>query len=89
MPQALLAITILTLSLAVAADGRASALDQKAERQRLLAAVRTQEHSGLYIVIDTQTNRLQLRRGKDVVREAVCATGSGRILKGKKRWHQW
>ena len=89
MPQALLAITILTLSLAVAADGRASALDQKAERQRLLAAVRTQEHSGLYIVIDTQTNRLQLRRGKDVVREAVCATGSGRILKGKKRWYQW
>ena len=89
MPQALLAITILTLSLAVAADDRAPALDQKAERQRLLAAVRTQEHSGLYIVIDTQTNRLQLRRGKDVVREAVCATGSGRILKGKKRWHQW
>lgn len=89
MPQALLAITILTLSLAVAADGRASALDQKAERQRLLAAVRTQEHSGLYIVIDTQTNSLQLRRGKDVVHEAVCATGSGRILKGKKRWHQW
>ena len=89
MLQALLAITILTLSFAVEADGRASALDQKAERQRLLAAVRTQEHSGLYIVIDTQTNRLQLRRGKDVVHEAVCATGSGRILKGKKRWHQW
>ena len=89
MLQALLAIKILTLSLAVAADGRASALDQKVERQRLLAAVRTQEHSGLYIVIDTQTNRLQLRRGKDVVHEAVCATGSGRILKGKKRWHQW
>ena len=89
MLQALLAITILILSFAVEADGRASALDQKAERQRLLAAVRTQEHSGLYIVIDTQTNRLQLRRGKDVVHEAVCATGSGRILKGKKRWHQW
>ena len=89
MLQALLAITILTLSFAVEADGRASAFDQKAERQRLLAAVRTQEHSGFYIVIDTQTNRLQLRRGKDVVHEAVCATGSGRILKGKKRWHQW
>ena len=89
MLQALLAIKILTLSLAVAVDGRASALDQKVERQRLLAAVRTQEHSGLYIVIDTQTNRLQLRRGKDVLHEAVFATGSGRILKGKKRWHQW
>ena len=89
MLKALVAITILTLSLAVAADGREPALDQKAERQRLLASVRTQEDSGLYIVIDTQTNRLQLRRGKDVVHEAVCATGSGRILKGKKRWHQW
>mgnify|MGYP001177436244 FL=1 len=89
MLQVLVAITILTLSLAVAADGREPALDQKAERQRLLASVRTQEDSGLYIVIDTQTNRLQLRRGSDVVHEAVCATGSGRTLKGKKRWHQW
>jgi len=89
MLQTLLAITLLAHSLAVAANGRASAPNHKAERQRLLVALSTQELSGLYIVIDTQTNRLQLRRGKDVVHEAVCATGSGRMLKGKKRWHQW
>jgi len=89
MLQTLLAITLLAHSLAIAANGRASAPNHKAERQRLLVALSTQELSGLYIVIDTQTNRLQLRRGKDVVHEAVCATGSGRTLKGKKRWHQW
>ncbi|MGB1892059.1 MAG: L,D-transpeptidase [Candidatus Latescibacterota bacterium] len=85
----LVALLILIQSLALVASGQASVLDQRAERQRLLVEVRSQGHSGLYIVIDTQTNRLQLRRGEDVLLEAVCATGSGRILKGKKRWHQW
>ena len=53
------------------ASGQASALDQRAERQRLLAEVRSQGHSNLYIVIDTQTNRLQLRR------ERMCYFESG------------
>ena len=85
----LVALLILIQSLALVVSGQASALDSRAERQRLLAEVGSQGHSGLYIVIDTQTNRLQLRRGEDVLLEAVCATGSGRTLKGKKRWHQW
>ena len=43
-----------------------------------------------YIVIDTVHNRLQIRRGNRILKEAVCATGSGKVLLGpraKDRWH--
>jgi L,D-transpeptidase YbiS len=38
-----------------------------------------------YIVIDTVHNRLQIRRGDRILKEAVCSTGSGKVLLGKKR----
>ena len=38
-----------------------------------------------YIVIDTVHNRLQIRQGNSIIREAICATGSGKILLGPKR----
>jgi lipoprotein-anchoring transpeptidase ErfK/SrfK len=43
---------------------------------------------GLYIVIDTAANRLYLKEGSKVVREAVVSCGSGVVLEepgGKKR----
>ena len=43
-----------------------------------------------YIVIDTVHNRLQIRRNNRILKEAVCATGSGKVLLGPKlkdRWH--
>ncbi len=43
-----------------------------------------------YIVIDTVHNRLQIRRDNRILKEAVCATGSGKVLLGPKmkdRWH--
>jgi len=42
-----------------------------------------------YIVIDTALNRLQLRKGAQVLREAVVSCGSGVVLKdpsGKRSW---
>lgn len=42
-----------------------------------------------YIVIDTGSNRLYLKRGDTVLREAVISSGSGNILRepiGKRQW---
>ena len=61
----------------------------KAEYRELLRAIRREEMETPYIVIDTHDNRLLLRRGEQVLREAVCATGNGRKLEGRKRWHRW
>ncbi|MDI6792928.1 MAG: L,D-transpeptidase [bacterium] len=44
---------------------------------------------GTYIVIDTAVNRLYLRNGQDVIKEAVVSTGSGGILNdptGNRKW---
>lgn len=44
---------------------------------------------GLYIVIDTGANRLYLKKGDRVVREAVVSCGSGDVLEdpgGKRKW---
>jgi len=37
-----------------------------------------------YLVVDTVHNRLQVRRGNRVLREATCATGSGSVLIGDR-----
>ena len=44
---------------------------------------------GTYILIDTGLNRLYLIRGREVVREAVCSTGSGRFLPDPPRNREW
>ena len=35
-----------------------------------------------FLVIDTVHNRLQIRKGSRILRDAVCATGSGKVLLG-------
>ncbi|MBI4826223.1 MAG: L,D-transpeptidase [Nitrospirae bacterium] len=44
---------------------------------------------GIYIIIDTARNRLYMKKGEEILREAVISTGSGSILKdpsGKREW---
>lgn len=44
---------------------------------------------GTYIVIDTAVNRLYLRNGQNIIKEAVVSTGSGGILNdpaGNRKW---
>ena len=43
---------------------------------------------GIYILIDTGTNRLYLMRNRCILRAAVCSTGSGRFLPDppRNRW---
>ncbi len=61
----------------------------KREYRRLLRAIEVRDPATPYIVINTQDNLLLLREGSQVLRQAVCATGSGRKLEGDKRWHRW
>jgi lipoprotein-anchoring transpeptidase ErfK/SrfK len=57
---------------------------QRLKLQKRLAGLRPQ---GLFIVVDTASNRLYLRRGDRILLEAVCSTGSGRRLtSGEKSW---
>ena len=59
------------------------------EKNRALGrAVRRRAPDGVYIVIDRYANRLYLKRGDAVLREAVCSTGSGEELAGPwgRRW---
>ena len=64
-----------------------TALEQ--EHRQLVQAVESWNPPTPYIVINTQDNQLLLREGDRIVRQAVCATGSGRKLEGDKRWHRW
>lgn len=44
---------------------------------------------GTYIIIDTAVNRLYLRNGQDIIKEAVVSTGSGSVLNdpaGSRKW---
>ncbi len=44
---------------------------------------------GIYILIDSASNRLILKKGDNILREAVVSCGSGSILeepRGKRRW---
>jgi len=66
---------------------RASALSL--EHQQLVQAVERRDLATPYIVINTQDNLILLREGEQVLRQAACATGSGRKLEGVKRWHRW
>ena len=86
-----IAIWMLLFSLLARATGAAqSESDELArEHRRLIAAVAEHEPSTPYVVINTQDNLLLLHDGGQVLRRAVCATGSGRKLEGEKRWHRW
>jgi L,D-transpeptidase YbiS len=60
-----------------------------AETKRLERALRRLRPSGRYIVIDRGASRLWLKRGDEVLMEAVCSAGSGRLLRdpqGDRRW---
>jgi lipoprotein-anchoring transpeptidase ErfK/SrfK len=44
---------------------------------------------GVYIAVDTIANRLYLKRGDQVLREAVCSTGTGGILEDPATGRRW
>ncbi len=59
--------------------------EERAERLR--QELESLQPKGTYILIDTGANRLILKRGAEVLMEAVCSTGSRRTLvSGERRW---
>ncbi len=59
------------------------------ESARLALQVAGQETHGLYIAVDTVANRLYLVRDGQVVREAVCSTGTGGVLEDPATGRRW
>ncbi len=44
---------------------------------------------GVHVVVDSYRNRLRVYRGPELLREAVCSTGSGAILRDPESGRQW
>ncbi len=64
----------------------AAAADQSAQLQRRLARYAPR---GVWVTVDSYANRLRVMRGDEVLREALCSTGSGVVLKdpvGERTW---
>jgi len=69
--------------LAARVDSLRRDMQELREKNRELShAARTRAPEGVYVVIDRHANRLYLKRGDAVLREAVCSTGSGEELAG-------
>jgi lipoprotein-anchoring transpeptidase ErfK/SrfK len=59
------------------------------ESARLAVQLAGQEPRAVYIAVDTVANRLYLRRGSEVLREAVCSTGTGGVLEDPATGRRW
>jgi lipoprotein-anchoring transpeptidase ErfK/SrfK len=55
---------------------RQEAAQLKIENSGLRKMLRALEDDSLYLVVDTENNRVMMRRGKTVLHTAVCGTGS-------------
>jgi len=60
-----------------------------ANPSKLAGRLAAQAPAGVYVVVDTIANRLYLKRGGEVVREAVCSTGTGGLLVDPASGRRW
>lgn len=63
----------------------ADAAKQEKITQRLAALA----PEGIYVLVDTYNNRLRVYKNGELLREAVCSTGSGTILKDPEKGREW
>jgi L,D-transpeptidase YbiS len=71
-----------------AAAGEVAA-DAEARVRGLERRLANQRPRGTYVLIDTFANRLHVMRDDDVLRSAVCSTGSGVVLRDVEGGRQW
>jgi lipoprotein-anchoring transpeptidase ErfK/SrfK len=70
--------------------GKALPATLQKEQRELKTALTKKVITGNYIVIDVTNNRLLLRTGDSVLREAKCSTGSGiRLKEGGANGREW
>jgi L,D-transpeptidase YbiS len=62
---------------------------ERREFARLEKSIRAQAPPGIHLVVDTLSNRLYLRKGTTVLREAVCSTGTGGVLTDPASGRRW
>ena len=72
-----------------AATLRKAQVRLEARERQLRARLARLEPRGLYIVIDQTHNRLTLRKGDEILLDAVCSAGSGMVLKETGTARQW
>lgn len=61
----------------------------KSRNRYLKSRLQGLKPQNVYIVIDTASNRLYIKRGERIFREAVISSGSGNILRDPKGKRQW
>lgn len=72
-----------------AGGGAAETRDQRAARRRLERRLAGIGPRGTYIVIDSANNRLWVRRGDEILVDAVVSTGSGLVLRQVDADRSW
>ena len=66
---------------------RGDPADRAARLEAKLAALAPANE--VYVTVDSHANRLRIWKGKQVLREAVCSTGSGVLLKDPRNQKTW
>jgi|CXWL01.1.fsa_nt_gi L,D-transpeptidase YbiS len=65
-----------------------TALDEAA-RRKLAASIENARPRGVYVTVDTYRNRLRVHQNDTVLREAVCSTGSGAVVRDPRNGRLW
>jgi len=67
----------------------ASSAQLQEEIKQLESALSHYRSQNMYVVIDTHHNTLQIRENNRIVHQAICATGSGKILLHPQKQNKW
>ena len=60
-----------------------------AKQEKLAQKLAALAPEGIYVMVDTFNNRLRVYKDGELLREAVCSTGSGTILKDPEKGREW
>jgi lipoprotein-anchoring transpeptidase ErfK/SrfK len=66
----------------------AEAGERAVQIERKLAGLAPSAHE-VWVAVDTYANRLRIYRGQELLREAVCSTGSGVRLRDPRNGKEW
>jgi L,D-transpeptidase YbiS len=72
-----------------AAPNAKAAAARRVESRKLAHQLAAETPRGVYIAVDTIGNRLYLKRSDEVLRTAVCSTGTGGILEDPATGRRW
>jgi L,D-transpeptidase ErfK/SrfK len=61
--------------------------ERAAQLEKRLAALAPRRE--VYVVVDTYRNRLRIYKGQELLREAICSTGSGVRLRDPRNGKEW